>query len=83
MLLLNNKIIKKGICVTESLKPYLDLKGLCILRQWAGVYDEGKEIPNISTTNIRGFIQANRFGKFGMCLAPAAALEVVKLIKKH
>ncbi len=134
---LNNKIIKEEICVTESLKPYLDpylldvttgvylsqsmrgeivggivgseveaidikssldflvkyakravelipkLKGLCILRQWAGVYDEGKEIPNISTTNIRGFIQANGFGKFGMCLAPAAALEVVKLIKKH
>ncbi|RLI79668.1 FAD-binding oxidoreductase [Archaeoglobales archaeon] len=133
---LNNKIIKEEICVTESLKPYLDpylldvttgiylsqsmrgeivggivgnevesidvkgsldflvkyakravelipkLKGLCILRQWAGVYDEGKDIPNISTTNVKGFIQANGFGKFGMCLAPAAAIEVTRLIRK-
>ena len=133
---LNNKIIKEEICVTESLKPYLDpylldvttgiylsqsmrgeivggivgnevesidvkgsldflvkyakravelipkLKGLCILRQWAGVYDEGKDIPNISTTNVKGFIQANGFGKFGMSLAPAAAIEVTRLIRK-
>ena len=132
---LNNRIVKEEICVTESLKPYLDpylldvttgvylsqsmrgeivggilgkevksidvkgsldflikyakravelipkLKGLCILRQWAGVYDEGKNIPNISTTNVRGFIQANGFGKFGMCLAPAAGEEVAKIIK--
>ena len=132
---LNNRIIKEEICVTESLKPYIDpylldvttgvylsqsmrgeivggvvgnevksidvkgsldfliryakravelipkLKGLCILRQWAGVYDEAEVIPNISTTNIKGFVQANGFGKFGMCLAPAAGEKVAKLIK--
>lgn len=132
---LNNKIIKEEICVTESLKPYIDpylldvttgvylsqsmrgeivggivgnevesidikgsldflvkyakravelipkLKGLCILRQWAGVYDEAEVIPNISTTNVKGFIQANGFGKFGMCLAPAAGEEIARLIK--
>jgi sarcosine oxidase subunit beta len=134
---LENKIIKEEICVTESLKPWLDpylldvttgvylnqairgeiiggivgtatnkidmrssfeflmryakkavelipkLKGLSILRQWAGVYDVGKDgLPVIGSTELEGFVQANGFGKYGMCIAPAAGEIIAELIIK-
>ncbi len=134
---LDNKIIKEEICVTESLKPYLNqylldittgvylsqsmrgeivggilgseadnlstsstldfvfrysrraielipkLKGLALLRQWAGVYDEGKDgLPVVGETKIDGFIQANGFGKAGMSVGPAVGEELAKLILK-
>ena len=132
---LDNRIIKEEVCVSESLKPYLDpyildvstgvylsqsvrgeivggilgsevekpetsstfefltkyakraselipkLKGLTILRQWAGVYDVAKdEIPVVGLTSVSGFIQFNGLGKFGMCIAPALAKELAILI---
>jgi sarcosine oxidase subunit beta len=134
---LNNRIIKEEICVTESLKPYLDpyildistgvylsqsmrgeivggilgseiseietkgtldfliryakratqlvpkLRGLSILRQWAGVYDEGKNgLPVIGMTRVKGFVQANGFGKFGMSTGLAAGEAIAQLITK-
>ncbi len=134
---LGNKIIKEEICVSESLKPYLDpylldvstgvyvsqsvrgeivggivgkevespdtsssfefltkyaklstelipkLKGLTILRQWAGVYDiAADELPVVGLTSVNGFLQFNGLGKFGMCLAPALARELAILVFK-
>jgi sarcosine oxidase subunit beta len=59
------------------------LRGLAVLRQWAGVYDEGRDgLPVLGFTKVKGFVQLNGFGKFGMCIAPAAAEEVAKLIIK-
>ncbi|MET1124972.1 MAG: FAD-dependent oxidoreductase [Archaeoglobaceae archaeon] len=130
---LNNRIVKEEICVTESLKPYIDpyfldvsrgvyftqsmrgeivggilgsegsdmrasldflvkyakavtklvpkLRGLSVLRQWAGVYDEspsGK--PVVGFTSVEGFVQLNGFGRKGMSLALACGEEVAKLV---
>ncbi len=134
---LGNRIIKEEICVTESLKPYLNqylldvttgvylsqsmrgeivggilgsetdslstnstlefvfryskraielipkLKGLTLLRQWAGVYDEGKDgLPVVGETKVDGFVQANGFGKAGMSVGPAVGEELARLILK-
>ncbi len=131
---LENRIFKEEICVTESLKPYLNpyildtssgiylsqsmrgeivggitgkegalntkssidflikyakratelvpkLRGLSVLRQWAGVYDVGqKGMPVVGETEVRGFVQLNGFGRFGMSLAPAAGEGVAQLL---
>jgi len=132
---LNNKVFKEEICVTESLKPYIDpyildissgvylsqsmrgevvggivgkeaesletkatldfltsyakkisklvpkLRGLSVLRQWAGVYDAGsKGLPVIGETKVKGFVQLNGFGRHGMSLALAAGEAVAELI---
>ncbi len=133
---LDNRIFKEEICVTESLKPYLNpyildissgvylsqsmrgeivggiignesaldtkssldflvryakratelvpkLRGLSVLRQWAGVYDAGRRgLPVIGETEIRGFVQLNGFGRHGMSLAPAAGEGVAELLLK-
>lgn len=135
---LSNRIIKEEICVTESIKPYLDpyilditygvylsqsargeivggiigkesdeintrstlefatryakratqlipmLKGLAMLRQWAGVYDEGRDgLPVVGFTEVDGFVQANGLGRHtGMIVAPAMGRELAKLIIK-
>ncbi len=137
-IVLNNRIIKEEVCVTESIKPYLNpyiydissgvyvtqtargeiiggitgmeidridtsstiefairyakrvvqmipkLKGLAMLRQWAGVYDEGRDgLPVIGFTEVEGFVQANGLGKHkGMIVAPALGKELAKLIEK-
>ncbi len=132
-----NKIVKEEICVTESLKPYINpyildistglhlsqsmrgeivggmvgrevekinvkgsydfliryarrvtelvpkLKGLSVLRQWAGVYDVGKDgKPVLGFTKVRGFVQANGFGRNGISLGLAAGEALAKLILK-
>ncbi len=135
---LENRIIKEEVCVTESIKPYIDpyiydassgvyvtqtargeiiggitgievntidtsssiefamryakrvteiipkLKGLAMLRQWAGVYDEGKDgLPVVGFTDVEGFVQANGLGRHrGMIIAPALGKELAKLIEK-
>ncbi|AAB90958.1 NAD(P)/FAD-dependent oxidoreductase [Archaeoglobus fulgidus] len=134
---LNNKVFREEICVTESLKPYLDpyimdistgvyfsqsmrgeivggilgsetdrletkasldflttyakrvtelvpkLRGMAVLRQWAGLYDAGRNgMPVIGQTKVRGFIQLNGFGRHGMSLALAAGEGVAELIVK-
>lgn len=135
---LNNKILKEEVCVTESIKPYLDpyilditygvylsqsargeivggiagkevseintdstlefaveyarratqiipkLKGLAMLRQWAGVYDEGRDgLPVVGFTDLEGFVQANGLGKhIGMIVGPALGEELARLIIK-
>ncbi|AKG90772.1 Glycine/D-amino acid oxidases {deaminating} [Geoglobus ahangari] len=135
---LNNRVVKEEICVTESIKPYLDpyifdvtygvylsqsargeivggivgseveeidtrsslefavryakratqlipmLKGLAMLRQWAGVYDEGRDgLPVVGFTEVEGFVQANGLGRHtGMIVAPAMGRELAKLIIK-
>ncbi|MBO8181732.1 MAG: FAD-binding oxidoreductase [Archaeoglobus sp.] len=59
------------------------LKGLSVLRQWAGVYDSGKDgLPVIGETNVKGFIQANGLGKYGMTIGPAAGELVAEVILK-
>ncbi len=134
----NNMIIKEEVCVTESIKPYINpyiyditsglyvtqtargeiiggitgksvdridtsstvefavryakgvtrmipkLKGLAMLRQWAGVYDEGRDgLPVVGFTEIDGFVQANGLGKHrGMMIAPALGKELAKLIER-
>ena len=134
---LGNKVYREEICVTESLKPYVDpyimdistgvyfsqsmrgeivggilgsetttletkasldfltsyakritelvpkLRGMAILRQWAGLYDVGRNgIPVIGETKVKGFIQLNGFGRHGMSLALAAGEGVAELITK-
>ncbi len=135
---LGNRIIKEEVCVTESVKPYIDpyihdissgvyvtqtargeiiggitgketdtintsstiefavkyakrvtqmipkLKGLAMLRQWAGVYDESRDgLPVIGFTEVDGFIQANGLGKHkGMIVALSLGRELAKLIEK-
>ncbi len=135
---LSNRIIKEEVCVTESIKPYINpyiydissgvyvtqtargeiiggitgmevdkidtsstiefairyakrvvqiipkLKGLAMLRQWAGVYDEGRDgLPVIGFTEVEGFVQANGLGKHrGMVIAPALGKELARLIEK-
>lgn len=125
--------VREEICVTESIRPYLDpyilhvsnglflsqsmrgeivggivgkqngginssldfliryaklatnlipkLKGLAILRQWAGVYDEGiNGRPVIGFSKIQGLYQLNGFGRKGMSIALACAERAVKEI---
>ncbi len=134
---LGNRVVKEEICVTESLKPYIDpyildistgvyvsqsmrgeivggivgresdeinvkssldflinyakrvtelipkLRGLSVLRQWAGVYDVGKNgLPVIGFSKVRGFVQANGFGRHGMSVALAAGEAIAELITK-
>lgn len=134
---LGNKIVKEEICVTESLKPYINpyildissgiyvtqtvrgeviggivgskvnaidfkgslnfliryakrvtqlipkLKGLSVLRQWTGVYDVGKNgLPVIGFTKVKGFIQANGFGRNGMSTGLAAGKALAEMITK-
>ncbi|WP_230972172.1 NAD(P)/FAD-dependent oxidoreductase [Archaeoglobus neptunius] len=134
---LGNRVFREEICVTESLKPYLDpyildvstgvyisqsmrgeivggilgkeaeevsvkssldfltayarrvtelvpkLRGMSILRQWAGAYDVGRNgMPVIGTTKVKGFIQLNGFGRNGMSLALAAGEGVAELVLK-
>ncbi|MEM1578478.1 MAG: FAD-binding oxidoreductase [Archaeoglobaceae archaeon] len=128
-------IVKEEICVTESIRPYLDpyilhistglflsqsmrgeivggimgksnggmgssmdfliryaklatnlipkLKGLSILRQWAGIYDEGIDgKPVVGFTKIQGLYQLNGFGRKGMSIALACAEKAAKEILK-
>ena len=57
------------------------LKGLSVLRQWAGVYDSSKDgMPVIGETRVKGFIQANGLGKYGMTLGPAVGELVARTI---
>ncbi len=134
---LGNKIMKEEICVTESIKPYLDpylldvshglyisqtsrgeivggitgrevekietkssmdflvkyarrvtqlipkLKGLSILRQWSGVYDEGKDgLPVVGFSKDESFVQANGLGHWGMTIGLSLGKELAKLIIK-
>ena len=59
------------------------LKGLSVLRQWAGVYDASKdELPVIGETEVKGFIQANGLGKYGMTIGPAVGEIVAEIILK-
>ncbi|MEM0351003.1 MAG: FAD-binding oxidoreductase [Archaeoglobaceae archaeon] len=127
------KIIREEICVTESIKPYIDpyilhvsnglflsqsmrgeivggiignvgdkinsslnfliryaklvtelvpkLKGLAILRQWAGIYDEGIDgKPVVGFSKIKGLYQLNGFGRKGMSVALACAEKAAKEI---
>ncbi|MDK2795934.1 MAG: hypothetical protein PWQ58_1133 [Archaeoglobaceae archaeon] len=127
------RVVKEEICVTESLRPYIDpyiihsnglylsqsmrgeivggivgkageksldssldflvkyaklatklvpkLRGLSILRQWSGVYDETKNgKPNFGFTGK--VFQLNGFGKNGMSLALAYAEKASKEIMK-
>ncbi len=126
-------IVKEEICVTESIRPYLDpyilhvsnglflsqsmrgeivggivgksnggvgssfdflvryaklatnlvpkLKGLSILRQWAGVYDEGiNGKPVMGFSKVQGLYQLNGFGRNGMSIALACAEKATKEI---
>jgi len=132
-----NRVYREEICVTESLKPYVNpyimdistgvyfsqsmrgeivggilgsettvletkasldfltryakrltelvpkLRGMSILRQWAGLYDVGRNgMPVIGETEVKGFIQLNGFGRHGMSLALAAGEGVAELIAK-
>ncbi len=135
---LENRIIKEEVCVTESIKPYINpyiydissglyvtqtargeiiggitgtyvdtidtsstiefavryargvtrmipkLKGLAMLRQWAGAYDEGRDgLPVVGFTEVDGFVQANGLGRHrGMIVAPSLGKELAKLIEK-
>ncbi len=135
---IGNRIIKEEICVTESLKPYIDpyifdvssgvhvsqsmrgeivggivgsevneeinlkgsldflityakrvvelipkLRGLAVLRQWAGVYDVGKDgMPVMGFGKVKGFVQANGFGRHGMSIGLAAGEAIAELILK-
>jgi sarcosine oxidase subunit beta len=129
------RIIREEICVTESIKPYIDpyilhvseglflsqsmrgeivggivgksdggmtssldfliryarlvtrlvpkLKGLAVLRQWAGIYDEtldGK--PRMGFSEIKGLYQLNGFGRKGMSISLACAEIASKEILK-
>ncbi len=56
------------------------LRGLSILRQWAGVYDVSENGFVAGKTSVEGFYQLNGFGRRGMSIAPAAAEELVKSI---
>uniref|UniRef100_A0A7J2TIH5 FAD-binding oxidoreductase n=1 Tax=Archaeoglobus fulgidus TaxID=2234 RepID=A0A7J2TIH5_ARCFL len=128
-------IVKEEICVTESIKPYIDpyimhvsnglflsqsmrgeivggivgrangdmrssldfliryaklatelvpkLKGLAVLRQWAGIYDETPNgRPKIGFSEIKGLFQLNGFGRKGMSIALACAEKASKEILK-
>ncbi len=134
---LKNKIVKEEICVTESIKPYLNpyildvtsglflsqsmrgeivggisgtesgtsnfssslqfltrfaklstnlipkLRGLSVLRQWAGKYDVGENgKPVIGPTKLEGFMQLNGFGRHGMSVGLAAGEKLSEIVFK-
>jgi len=57
------------------------LKGLALLRQWAGVYDKGADnMPVLGFTKIEGFVEANGLGKLGMSIGLSVGEEIAKLI---
>jgi sarcosine oxidase subunit beta len=59
------------------------LKGLSVLRQWAGVYDASPDgLPVVGETELKGFVQANGLGRRGMSLAPAIGEIVAKIVLK-
>ncbi len=59
------------------------LKGLSVLRQWAGVYDCSRDgMPVVGEAEIKGFIQANGLGKYGMSIGPAVGELVAEVILK-
>jgi sarcosine oxidase subunit beta len=59
------------------------LKGLSVLRQWAGVYDCSRDgMPVIGETEVKGFIQANGLGKHGMSIGPAVGELISEMILK-
>jgi|Deesub1362A_J573_1020465.scaffolds.fasta_scaffold00172_32 sarcosine oxidase subunit beta len=59
------------------------LRGLSVLRQWAGVYDTGQDgFPVVGESQIRGFIQANGMGRLGMTIGPAVGEIVAQVIFK-
>ena len=133
---LSNRVVREEICVTESLRPYIDpyifdissgvyvsqsmrgevvggiegketdsldtkstldflieyskkvtqlipkLRGLSILRQWTGIYDVGKNGLPVGFTKVKGFVQANGFGRYGMSVGLAAGESISELIIK-
>ncbi len=59
------------------------LRGLSVLRQWSGVYDETSDgKPNVGFSNEKIF-QFNGFGRNGNSLAPAYAEEAAEIIMKN
>ena len=57
------------------------LKGVKVLRQWAGLYDMTPDgLPILGETEIEGFVQANGFSGHGFTLAPAVGELLAKLI---
>jgi|Deesub1362A_J573_1020465.scaffolds.fasta_scaffold00036_47 sarcosine oxidase subunit beta len=57
------------------------LKGVKVLRQWAGLYDMTPDsLPILGETEIEGFIQANGFSGHGFMLAPIVGKLIAKLI---
>ncbi|AGK61075.1 Glycine/D-amino acid oxidases (deaminating) [Archaeoglobus sulfaticallidus PM70-1] len=59
------------------------LKGLSVLRQWAGVYDSsGDGLPVVGEDKVEGIIQLNGLGRQGMCIAPALGEIVADIILK-
>lgn len=128
-------VVREEICVTESIKPYIDpyifhvsdglflsqsmrgeivggivgkpnhsmsssldfliryaklatnlvpkLRGLAVLRQWAGIYDEGiNGRPVVGFSKIQGLYQLNGFGRKGMSIALACAERAAEEILK-
>lgn len=73
-------LIKYAKGAVEMMPP---LKGLSVLRQWAGVYDATADsLPVVGETEVKGFVQANGLGKYGMTLGPAIGELVAKAILK-
>ncbi len=57
------------------------LRGLSVLRQWAGIYDVSRDNrPVAGFTNVEGFVQLNGFGRQGMSIGVAAGEELAKLL---
>ncbi len=129
---LGNRVVREEICVTESVKPFINpyildtssglflsqsargevvggivggegfgldvspdflyryarlathllprLKVLSVLRQWAGMYDVGKDGKPVVKLENEWFAQLNGFGRAGMSIAPAAAEELARML---
>ncbi len=57
------------------------VKGVKVLRQWAGLYDMTPDAqPVLGETEIEGFVQANGFSGHGFMLAPVVGELIAKLI---
>jgi sarcosine oxidase subunit beta len=67
----------KGIA---EMMPFL--KGLAVLRQWAGVYDCTRDELPIIGESLNGFVQANGLGRYGMSIGPAVGELVADIILK-